>query len=230
MGLPAVVAGAVDRDPSDAHAVCRLSRAALDVVEDLLARRRRAGRAGDGMGPGVACPRTRGSARLHGRRAEVGAGRRRGVAAADRVLCCRTDLGGDCSRAAFSTAAGRNRRFGVPGAILLSSLAWTALHCSMTGSSSARFSRSACCSAICATAPNSTLADDRPARPQQSRRDGADHLAGGFELSDFDERSSSPLPTGERSNCAAIRVRGMAHRWSATPHTALRADLSQWER
>ena len=36
-------------------------------------------------------------------------------------------MGGDI-RAGFSTAAGRNQKLGVAGAIFLSSLAWTSLH------------------------------------------------------------------------------------------------------
>ena len=95
MGLPAVLLAALDRDPSVAHAVCRLSRAALDLLEEFPDRRRRAGRAGRRLGSAVARAGARGDAGLHGRGAEIGAGRRRAVAAGGRVLRRRADVGGD---------------------------------------------------------------------------------------------------------------------------------------
>ena len=56
--------GAVGRDPSVAHAVRRLSRAALDLVDQCCDRRRRAVRAGHGVGPAVARDGPRNDARI----------------------------------------------------------------------------------------------------------------------------------------------------------------------
>ena len=86
-----------------------------------------AGRAGRGLGPAVARDRARGRARLHGRRAEIGAGRRRAVAAGDRVLR-RSARHGGVFRARLSLSRLVGIVPAVPGAILLSSLVWTALH------------------------------------------------------------------------------------------------------
>ena len=90
---------------------------------------------------------------LHGRRDEIGAGRRRAVAAGDRVLRRRADVGRvlrarlPLSRlvGVISAAGRRHRRCRrSPG---------PRCTCSTTCSSSARCFPSACCSAICATAP-----------------------------------------------------------------------------
>ena len=63
----------LDRHALVAHAVCRLSRAALAVVASSGDRHRRAGRAGRRLGPAVARAGAGGRARFHGRRAEIGA-------------------------------------------------------------------------------------------------------------------------------------------------------------
>ena len=116
-------------------------------------RRRRAGRAGRRLGPAVARARARGDAGLHGRRAEIGAGRRRAVAAGDRVLRRRAG-----SEEIFRARLPLSRLVGIVAAASparSSCRRWPGPRCTCntTGSSSARCFRSACCSAICAIAP-----------------------------------------------------------------------------
>ena len=127
-GIAGRAAGDVDRDPSNADTVCRLSGAALDLMAQFLHRRRRAGHPGRRLGPAVAGARARGDAGLHGRRAEIRAGRRRAVAAGDRVLRRRADVGRDILARGFLYRGWSESKLGVAGAIFLSSLAWTSLH------------------------------------------------------------------------------------------------------
>ena len=107
-GIARRAAGDVGRDPSDADIFCRLSGAALDLMAQFLRRRRGAGHPCRRLGPAVAGARARGDAGLHGRRAEIRAGRRRAVASGDRVLRRRADVGRDIFARVSSTAAGRN--------------------------------------------------------------------------------------------------------------------------
>src|SRR5450756_2508469 len=81
-------------DPPLAHAIYRLSGAAPTFVDRSSDRRRRAGGSGHGLGPAVAHDGTRGATRVHGRRAAIGEGRWRIVAAGARLLHRRTGLGG----------------------------------------------------------------------------------------------------------------------------------------
>lgn len=117
----------LDRHPRLAHAICGISRAALAVVERASDRHRRPGRAGRGVGSAVACAGTRNPARLYGRRAEIGAGRWRAVAIGGRVLHRSADVGGVLgSRFSLPWLV---RSFLRPaGAIVLSSMVWTAMH------------------------------------------------------------------------------------------------------
>ena len=98
--------------------------------------------------------RPRGDAGFHGRRAQIGAGRRRAVAVGYRVLRRRPDVGGDF-----------RARLSLPRLVGIAARAFPARSCcrrwpgprcicSMTGSSSARCSASGYCSATCATAAN----------------------------------------------------------------------------
>ena len=68
-GIARRAAGDVDRDPSDADILYRLSGAALDLMAQFLHRRRRAGHPCRGLGSAVAGGRARRDAGLHGRRA-----------------------------------------------------------------------------------------------------------------------------------------------------------------
>ena len=90
--------------------------------------RRLTGRAGRRLGPAVACARARGDAGLYGRRAEIGAGRWRAVAARDRVLRRCTDLGGNYGARLSLPRLVEFAASRVPGAIFLSSLVWTSMH------------------------------------------------------------------------------------------------------
>ena len=152
LGLPAVLFAAWGSPLALAHAVYRLSGAALDLVAEFPRRRRRAGHPGRRLGPAVARARARGDTGIHGRGAEIRAGRRRVVVVGDRVLRRRADVGRD-SRARLSLS----RLVGIK------SSGWPApsscprwrgprCTCSTTGSSSARCSPSACCWDISVTA------------------------------------------------------------------------------
>ena len=152
-GTAGRAAGDMGRDPSDADTVCRLSGAALDLMAQFLRRRRGAGHPRRRLGPAVARARARGDAGLHGRGAEIRAGRRRAVAAGDRVLRRRADVGRDILARVSSIAAGRNRSSASPAPSSCRRWPGPRCICSTTGSSSARCFRSACCSAICVTAP-----------------------------------------------------------------------------
>ena len=154
MGLPAVLMAAWIAIRPTRTPFADYLGAALDLVGQFSARRRRARRAGRRLGFAVAHARPRSDAGLHGRRAEIGAGRRRAVAAGDRVLRRGADVGRDLgARFSLSRLVGikarryrrhrRCRRWPGPRCT-----------CNTTGSSSARCSASACCSAISATAPD----------------------------------------------------------------------------
>ena len=152
-GIAGRAAGDVGRDPSNADTFCRLSGAALDFMAPFLHRRRGAGHPCRRLGPAVAGARARGDAGLHGRRAEIRAGRRRAVASGDRVLRRRADVGRDILRAVFSIAVGRNRSSASPARSSCRRWRGPRCTCSTTGSFSAKCFRSACCWAICVTAP-----------------------------------------------------------------------------
>ena len=90
-------------------------------------RRRRAGRAGRRLGPAVARAGAGGRARLHDRRAEIGA--------ADGALwllviafCVAAPISEEFFARGFLYRGWSESFLKVPGAILLSSLVWTALH------------------------------------------------------------------------------------------------------
>ena len=101
-------------------------------------RRRGAGHPCRRLGPAVAGARTRGDAGLHGRRAEIRAGRRRAVAAGDRVLRRRADVGRDIFARVSSTAAGRNQGSASPARSSCRRWPGPRCICNTTGSSSAR--------------------------------------------------------------------------------------------
>ena len=89
---------------------------------------------------------------LHGRRAEIGARRRRAVAAGDRVLRRRADLGGIVrARLSLPRLVGIVSQ-GPPAPSCCRRWCGRRCICNMTGSSSARCFRSACCSVISAIA------------------------------------------------------------------------------
>ena len=160
---------------------------------------RSAGRAGRRLGPAVARARARGDAGLHGRGAEIGAGRRRAVAAGGRVLRRRADVGRIFSRAASSIAAGRNRSCGVAGAIVLSSLAWTSLHLQYDWFFFGEIFSIGLLLGYLALPHQLDLADHRPARPQQSGRDDPDILAGGHNCRVLEVHSHSRRSCRRRS-------------------------------
>src|SRR5882757_5940607 len=80
-GTAGRAAGRLDRNTLLAQAVCRLSRAARDLVAEFPDWGRQFGGAGRRLGFAVARARTRGDAGLHGRGAEVSPGRRRALVA-----------------------------------------------------------------------------------------------------------------------------------------------------
>ena len=127
MGLPAALGAIWLATASVAHAVCRISRAALAVVAPARDRHRRAGRAGRKLGPAVARAGAGGRARLHGRRAEIGA--------ADGAVwllviafCVAAPVSEEFFARGFLYRGWSESFLKVPGAILLSSLVWTGLH------------------------------------------------------------------------------------------------------
>ena len=128
MGLPAVLPAAVDRDPPDAHALCRLSRAALDLVAELLHRRRLR------WSSWSACWDL--LSRALGREVTPGfMGDVLKSAQADGALwllviafCVAAPMSEEIFARGFLYRGWSESRLGVTGAILLSSLAWTSLH------------------------------------------------------------------------------------------------------
>ena len=128
MGLPATLAAVWLAIRIKTALLRRLSRAALAVLEAIPARRRRA--RPDSWWLGSCCrasPRPRGDAGLHGRPAEIG--RDKGAAL---LLLFAFSVAAPMSEEFFARGflyRGWSASFlRVPGAIILSSLVWTALH------------------------------------------------------------------------------------------------------
>src|SRR6476646_5450493 len=122
------VGGAVDRDSHLAHAVCRLPRAALALMDRSCDRGYRPDCSGHGVGSAVARNGTRDCPRLYGRGAEFGARRRLAMAAGDGFRRRRADLRRIFFVRGFLYRGWSESFLGPVGGIILSSLVWTALH------------------------------------------------------------------------------------------------------
>ena len=175
-GLPAVLAALWLADSPVPHAVHRYL--ALRRPPGKISDRRGWARGhGHGMGlisraHGARCP-----AGLHGRRAEIGAGRRRALAA-DAGFCVAAPLTEEFFARGFLYRGWSECFLGSPARSCCRRWCGPRCICNMTGSFSARSFGSACARLPALSQPFD-LADDRAARPEQSRRGGADHLSCG---------------------------------------------------